>query len=79
MKIEYKDALNPDGDFEGNQKAQQDAVIESVEALMLNGFCFKGIGVDSNVRDHCINLLLYTTNILYRESQKISLIHAYLE
>lgn len=78
MKIEYRDALRPEGDFEGNQKAQQDAVVDSVTALMENGFCFKGTGVDSSVNFLSINLLLHITYPLFRAKQETFPIHASL-
>ena len=80
MKIEYKDALYPEGDFE-NQTAQQNEVMSNVTALTENGLCFKGIGVDSNVRFlSIINLRLHfsTINGFHRASPKTCLILASL-
>ena len=77
MKIEYKDALYPEGDFE-NQKAQQDQVISNVTALTESGLCFKGIGVDSNVRFLNLHLHLLTINGFHRANPKTCLILASL-
>ena len=49
MKIEYKDTLYPQGDHD-NQQGQYNEIMSNVTALTENGLCFKGIGMDSNVR-----------------------------